>query len=505
MQSNYILEMQGITKRFPGVVALENVSFNLQKGEIHALIGENGAGKSTLMKILGGVYIPDGGSIHLEGEQVQFQTPRESLAHSINVIYQEFNLVPTLSVAENIFLGKELKSKNLLAVDRRTMELEAAKVMTKLGLLDFDCSVWVKYLSVAQQQLVEIAKAIYNNAKILVMDEPTAVLSPNETGLLFKLMRDLRSHGLSIIYISHRLSEILNLSDRVTVLRDGKFVVELENDRTKVHETDLVKYMVGRDLKDTFPMRDNVEFGDTILEVRNLTKKGMFSDISFSLRKGEILGFSGLIGAGRTEVMKALFGYYPIDSGEILVEGQQVHIRSVSDAIKHRIALIPEDRKREGLVLVLSMAQNMVLTSIDLVQRYGILQKKRFNKVVNTYIEELSIRPALPNRKIKDFSGGNQQKVVVAKWLSNNPHIVILDEPTRGIDVGAKVEIYKLINALAQSGLGVIFISSEQLEVIGMCDRVLVMHNGRISGEFERSQVSEEGLMAAAAGLGIVK
>ncbi len=337
------------------------------------------------------------------------------------------------------------------------------------------------------------------------MDEPTAVLSPNETGLLFKLMRDLRSHGLSIIYISHRLSEILDLSDRVTVLRDGKFVVELENDRTKVHETDLVKYMVGRDLKDTFPMRDNVEFGDTILEVRNLTKKGMFSDISFSLRKGEILGFSGLIGAGRTEVMKALFGYYPIDSGEILVEGQQVHIRSVSDAIKHRIALIPEDRKRDGLVLVLSMAQNMVLTSIDLVQRYGILLKKRLNKVVNTYIEELSIRPALPNRKIKDFSGGNQQKVVVAKWLSNNPHIVILDEPTRGIDVGAKVEIYKLINALAQSGLGVIFISSEQLEVIGMCDRVLVMHNGRISGEFERSQVSEEGLMAAAAGLGIVK
>lgn len=248
-------------------------------------------------------------------------------------------------------------------------------------------------------------------------------------------------------------------------------------------------------------MRENLEFGDTILEVKNLTKKGMFSDISFSLRKGEILGFSGLIGAGRTEVMKALFGYYPVDSGEIFVEGKEVHIRSVSDAIKHRIALIPEDRKREGLVLVLSMAQNMVLTSIDLVQRYGILIKKQFNKVVNSYIEELSIRPALPNRKIKDFSGGNQQKVVVAKWLSNNPHIVILDEPTRGIDVGAKVEIYKLINALAQSGLGVIFISSEQLEVIGMCDRVLVMHNGRMSGEFERSQVTEEGLMAAAAGL----
>lgn len=502
MQSDYILEMKGITKRFPGVVALENVSFNLKKGEIHALIGENGAGKSTLMKILGGVYIPDEGSIFLENEPVQFHTPRESLAHSISVIYQEFNLVPTLSVAENIFLGKELISKNRLAADRKTMEREAAKVMAKLGLSDFDCSVWVKHLSVAQQQLVEIAKAIYNNAKILVMDEPTAVLSPNETGLLFKLMRDLRSQGLSIIYISHRLSEILDLSDRVTVLRDGKFVIELENNRVKVHETDLVKYMVGRDLKDTFPARDNLEFGTTILEVRNLSKKGMFSDISFSLRKGEILGFSGLIGAGRTEVMKALFGYYPVDSGEILIEGKEVHIRSVSDAINHRIALIPEDRKREGLVLVLSMAQNIVLTSINLVQRYGVLLKKRFNKVVNSYIEELSIRPALPNRKIKDFSGGNQQKVVVAKWLSNNPHIVILDEPTRGIDVGAKVEIYKLINSLAQSGLGVIFISSEQLEVIGMCDRVLVMHNGRLSGEFERSQVTEEGLMAAAAGLG---
>lgn len=500
MKTTALLDMNGITKRFPGVVALDSVSFNLEQGEIHALIGENGAGKSTLMKILGGVYRPDEGEIILEGEEVTFQGPRDSLDHSISVIYQEFNLVATLSVSDNIFLGKELVASNHLSIDRRNMEKEASKVMEKLGLVDFDCSRLVRDLSIAQQQLVEIAKAIYNDAKILVMDEPTAVLSPNETGLLFTLIRDLRDRGLSIIYISHRLVEVLELSDRITVLRDGKFVVTLENKGREIHEEDLIKNMVGRDLRETFPQRKDVHFGETVLEVRSLTKKGMFSEVSFLLRSGEVLGFSGLVGAGRTEVMKAIFGYYPIDSGEILIDGKKVRIRSVSDAIAHHIALVPEDRKLEGLVLVLSMAENIILTSIHKVQRFGILLKKLVAKVVNGYIEDLAIRPALPNRRIKDFSGGNQQKVVIAKWLANNPRIIILDEPTRGIDVGAKFEIYKLIDELARSGLGVIFISSEQLEIIGMCDRVLVLHNGSVSGEFNREEVTEEGLMAAAAG-----
>ncbi|MFA5570544.1 MAG: sugar ABC transporter ATP-binding protein [Sphaerochaetaceae bacterium] len=503
MSESLVLEMRDITKRFPGVVALSSVSFNLKKQEIHALIGENGAGKSTLMKILGGVYSPDEGEIVLQGETTLFQNPRDAIAKSISVIYQEFNLVPTLSVAENIFLGKEVISKDHISLNRKEMETEAQQVMATLGLPDFDCSAWVRNLSVAQQQLVEIAKAIFNESKILVMDEPTAVLSPNETELLFNLMRELRDSGLSIIYISHRLSEIIELSDRITVLRDGQFVTELDNSKHNVTENSLVRYMVGRDLKDTYPIRDHVTFGQTMLEVKEISKKGMFSHVSFSLRQGEILGFSGLVGAGRTEVMKAIFGAYPIDEGTILIDGNEVNIRNIGDAITHRIALIPEDRKREGLVLVLSMAENSVLSSLKAVQRFGILIKRLLLSVVKKYTTELSIRPALPHRKIKHFSGGNQQKVVLAKWLANNPRIVILDEPTRGIDVGAKVEIYKLINELAEQGMGIIFISSEQLEVLGMCDRIIVMHNGTISGEFNRGEATEENLLAAASGLAI--
>jgi len=496
-----LLEMQSITKRFPGVLALDSVSFDLKMGEIHALIGENGAGKSTLMKVLGGVYQPEEGQILLEGEPVEFTSPRDALARSISVIYQEFNLVPTLSVAHNIFLGKELIGKGRIAADRRLMEREASKTMARLGMKGLDCSRLVRDLSIATQQLVEIAKAVYNDAKILVMDEPTAVLSPNETALLFTLMRDLQREGFSIIYISHRLSEVLDLADRITVLRDGKFVTTLDNHSHRVGERDLIRHMVGRDLQDIYPPREHVNVNETILEVKQLSKKGLFEDVSFSLARGEILGFSGLIGAGRSEVMKAIFGFDPADSGEILIDGKAVRIRSVGDAVRHRIALIPEDRKREGLSLVMTMAQNIVLASLQHVQRLGVISGREFAATTKRYIERLSIRPALPNRKIRDFSGGNQQKVVIAKWLANNPRIIILDEPTRGVDIGAKVEIYKLIHDLAEQGMAVIFISSEQLEVIGMCDRVLVMHNGRISGEFRREEVTEEALMAAAAGL----
>lgn len=501
MDHSTLLRMENITKYFPGVVALQSVSFDLNHGEIHALIGENGAGKSTLMKILGGVYAPDSGKIFLDGKTMHFSSPGDSIKNGISAIYQEFNLVPTLSVADNIFLGKELVKRNKIVADRKTMNSEASSVISKLGLSNLDSSRLVRELSVAQQQLVEIGKALYNKARILVMDEPTAVLSPTETRLLFDLITELRNEGLSIIYISHRLPEVLKIADRITILRDGTYITTMNNSVKTVTEEDLIKKMVGRDLENIYPDRHDVTFGETILEVRGLAKNGMFRNITFSLHKSEILGFSGLIGSGRTEIMKAIFGCYPVDAGEILVQGIPVKIKSIPDAINQGIALVPEDRKREALVLVLSLAQNVILAGVHHVQRFGILIKKLITNIISKYINDLGIRPPLPNRKIKDFSGGNQQKAVIAKWLANNPKIIILDEPTRGIDVGAKVEIYKLIDQLARSGLGVIFISSEQLEIIGMCDKVIVLHNGTISGEFDRREVNEERLMSAAAGL----
>jgi ribose transport system ATP-binding protein len=502
METAQLLNMEGISKSFPGVQALKEVSFELRQGEIHALIGENGAGKSTLMKILGGVYTPEEGTIYLEGEQVHFHSPSDAMRYGISVIYQEFNLVPTLSVAENIFLGKEQLKRRSATLDRRVMNREAAAVMAKLGLENFDASRSVRSLSVAQQQLVEIGKAVYNNARILVMDEPTAVLSQTETSLLFTLIRDLqKQHGLTVIYISHRLPEVLELSDRITILRDGEYVITYSNHDRQVTEDNLIQKMVGRSLSDIFPDRSGAVPGRTLLEVRNISKKGMFSDISFSLHEGEVLGFSGLIGAGRTEVMKALFGCYPIDSGEILIGGQSVRIRSIPEAVAAGIALVPEDRKQEGLLLSLSLSQNIILAAVRQVQQFGILVKRLVKSLTDSYIRKLDIRPALPNRAVKDFSGGNQQKAVIAKWLANKPSIIILDEPTRGVDVGAKVEIYRLIDDLARSGMGVIFISSEQLEVIGMCDRIIVLHNGRYSGEFRRQEATEERLLTAAAGL----
>jgi ABC-type sugar transport system ATPase subunit len=493
--------MENIHKSFPGVQALQSVSFDLLEGEVHSLVGENGAGKSTLMKILGGVYFPEEGQIFLDGNEINFKSPRDSMDNGVSVIYQEFNLVPTLTVAENIFLGKEYTKKLSKELDRKSMNRDASALMEKLGLPNFDCSRYVRKLSVAQQQMVEIAKAVFNKARILVMDEPSAVLSQTETDLLFALIQDLKTKGITIIYISHRLTEVLELSDRITVLRDGQFVITFDNHEKHITEDDLVNKMVGRDISDIYPDRSDVTFGEKILEVKDISKAGMFSHISFDLHAGEILGFSGLVGAGRTEVMKALFGSYSIDEGEVSIHGIPAKINSIPAAINHGLALVPEDRKGEGLILCLSMSQNMILSGIKKVQNFGVLLRKSINEMVGHYTEKLDIRPSLPNRKIKDFSGGNQQKVVIAKWLANNPKIMILDEPTRGVDVGAKVEIYKLIDELAKSGMGVIFVSSEQLEILGMCDRVFVLHNGEISGEFSKESATEELLLTAAAGL----
>lgn len=501
VNDDFVLRMKNITKTFPGVVALNDVSFNLKKGEIHALVGENGAGKSTLMKILGGVYTPDKGEIEIKGKPVTITCPHDAMDNKVSVIYQEFNLVPALSIAENLFLGKEIVKGTLKNLDKEEMIKQAENVMARLGIENIDCSQEVRNLSVAVQQLVEVGKAIFNNNDILVMDEPTAVLTENETKTLFKLVKGLKEKGISVIYISHRLEEVIELSDRITILRDGEFVSTLDNSNKSVSKDEIVRLMVGRSLKDYFPEKEDVNYDDTVLEVKNLTSKGLFENISFSLKKGEILGFAGLVGAGRTEIMKALFGSIKTDEGEIFLEGKKVSINSPSEAKRLGIGFVPEDRKREGVVLKMNLGENICLPNHDKINKFGHIFISKKRKLVDKFIKGLSIRPPLPERLVRDFSGGNQQKAVIAKWLAINPKVMILDEPTRGIDVGAKVEIYSIINKLAKEGVGIIVISSELLELMGICDRVIVIHEGSISGEFKKGSYDQEKIMRAAAGL----
>jgi len=501
MSKDIVLRMKNITKTFPGVVALNDVGFDLRKGEMHALVGENGAGKSTLMKVLGGVYVPDKGEIEINGKQVKITHPQDSLDNKISVIYQEFNLVPAMSIADNLFIGKEIACKGIKHLDKKEMLRQAQEVMAKLGLEKIDCSREVRSLSVAVQQLVEIGKAIFNNIDILVMDEPTAVLTEKESQTLFRLTKGLRDKGISIIYISHRIEEVIELSDRITVLRDGEYVATLDNDDKTVSKEDVVRLMVGRDLKDYFPEKKAEISKDSILEVKGLVKEGVFENINFNLRKGEILGFAGLVGAGRTEIMKALFGAMKIDKGEILLDGKKIDIHSPDAAKSMGIGFVPEDRKREGIVLKMNLGDNICLPNHDKVNKFGHIVKSKRKSLVDMFISKLSVKPPLPERVIKDFSGGNQQKAVIAKWLAINPKVIIMDEPTRGIDVGAKVEIYSIINSLADEGVGIIFVSSELLELMGMCDRVIVIHEGKITGEFKKGEYDQEKIMKAAAGL----
>jgi ribose transport system ATP-binding protein len=495
------LKMKNIRKSFPGVLALNKVSFDLIPGEVHSLVGENGAGKSTLMKVLGGAYIPDSGEMEIFGQTADIRFPADSMNLGISIIYQEFNLVPTLSIAENMFLGKERVKNKLGALNRREMEEEAAKVLSRLGMDHLDCSTRVSSLSVAQQQLVEIGKAIFNNARILVMDEPTAVLSINETESLFSLMRELKAEGIAIIYISHRLEEVLDLSDRITVLRDGEVICTMDNHDHQILEDDLVTNMVGRQLSDIFPLRPENASDKTVLEVEQLSKEDHFEDISFYVKEGEIVGFSGLVGAGRSEIMRALSGFYGYDKGCIYLNGDQISIRDTEHAISQGIVLVPEDRKREGLVLKMSLGENITLPNMKKISSWGHIKKSSKNKMINHYLEKLQVRPLLPDRAVKNFSGGNQQKAVIAKWLATNPKVIIFDEPTRGVDIGAKVEIYKLIDELARNGAAIVFISSEQMEVLGMCDRIYTVFDGKISSEFSRAEATQENLMRASAGI----
>ena len=493
---NPILEMNGITKTFPGVIALSDVSFNLYKGELHALVGENGAGKSTLMKILSGLYKADSGDLILRGEKVVSTGVREMIKHKVGVIYQELNLIPYLSVAENIFIGREPLNK-LGGIDWKKMRQLTKDLLTPFN-LDIDVNQKVISLGAAYQQIIEIAKALSLQADILVMDEPTAALTGNEVDKLFEIIAKLKGDGVSIIYISHRLEEVHHLADRISILRDGQHVITKK--RGEMTNDQMVKHMVGRVLEEQYPEYTSVP-GNPVLEVKNLTKKGICENLSFIARSGEIYGFVGLVGAGRTEIMQTIFGYRKKDSGEVLVNGQVVSIKSCKDAVLKGIGLIPEERKQQGLILGMSVFDNAALAVLDLYSRAGILKRKKITSEVHKMIDSMSIKTPSVRQLVKNLSGGNQQKVVLAKWFIRHCDVYIFDEPTRGIDVGAKVEIYKLMQNLAQRGAAVIMISSELPEIMHISDKVAIVFEGKIVKEFARGQLSEEEVMEYSLGL----
>jgi rhamnose transport system ATP-binding protein len=489
-----ILQLEHIHKSFAGVHALEDVSFELLPGEIHALVGENGAGKSTLVKVMTGVYQPDKGQIFFQGKPTTFPSTLAAHQHGIAAIYQDLNLFPDLNIAENIFMGHMPINPKTRAVDWSAMYQRSAEILQSLC-VDLNPKSRVLGLSIAQQQMVEIAKALSVNAKVVLMDEPTSTLTLRETDELFRIARQLRAAGTAIIFISHRLEEIFEIADRVTVLRDGHYVgTEKVGNMT---EADLIRMMVGRTLDRLFP-KEEVPIGEVMLKVEGLTKEGIFRDISFELHRGEILGLAGLVGARRTEVARAIFGVEPADSGTIRLENQSVDIKDPTDAMALGIAYIPEDRQQHGLVLPITLTQNITLPILERFTTYGWLNQQAERKTAQEFVHKLEVKAAGMWQKAQELSGGNQQKIVLGKWLATNPKILILDEPTHGIDVGTKATIHQLMSHLASEGLAILMISSELPEILGMSDRILVMCEGRLTGEFNRGDATQEKIMTAA-------
>ncbi|OAJ62493.1 D-xylose ABC transporter ATP-binding protein [Paraburkholderia ginsengiterrae] len=491
-----ILRLAGIGKRFPGVIALDGIHLDLRRGEVHAVCGENGAGKSTLMKIISGQYSPDEGTIRYRGEPVRFHSTSEAQAAGIAIIHQELNLVPHLTVAENLYLAREPKRGPF--VDSRRLNADAARCLARVG-LDVAPTTPVGALSIAQQQMVEIAKALSLDADVLIMDEPTSSLTESETVQLFRIIKELRAAGVAILYISHRLDEMAQIVDRVTVLRDGRHIST--DDFAALSVNDIVARMVGRPLEDAYPPRQSRPTGTVLLSARDLSRAGVFGPVSFELRKGEILGFAGLMGAGRTEVARAIFGADRLDSGTISLHGQPVTIRSPREAIRHGIAYLSEDRKQDGLALAMPVAANITLANVRGVSsRAGFLRFSEEAAVARRYVQELAIRTPSVDQIVRNLSGGNQQKVVISKWLYRGSKILFFDEPTRGIDVGAKFAIYGLMDRLAADGVGVVLISSELPELLGMTDRIAVFHEGRMTAILETKQTSQEEIMHFASG-----
>lgn len=492
-----ILEMKTISKSFPGVKALENVSLKAYGGKVLALLGENGAGKSTLMKILSGVYTKDSGQILVEGNEAIIQGIKSAERLGITIIHQELSVLPNLTVAENIFLGNEKFNKFSRRVNKAYIKELSKRFLDQIG-SKIDPDTFVKDVNVGDMQMIEIAKALTKNSKIIIMDEPTTALTDVETKSLFKVIRKLQQKGIAVIYISHRLDEIFEICDDITVLRDGKHIGDVET--SKVTKDELITMMVGRKLEEQYPYRKEDEV-KTILRVENLSLKGKVENVNLEVKAGEILGIAGLMGAGRTELAKTIFGEYSKTSGEIYIDGEKVNIKSPADAIGYGISYLSEDRKKEGLVLKMSVAQNMTLANLQNYQK-GVkkINRKAEIKDVDEYIKKLSIKTPNQNQIIKNLSGGNQQKVILAKWLMLSPKVLIIDEPTKGIDVGAKKEIYEVLNELKHMGKAVIMISSDMPEVIGVSDRVIVMHEGKITGELTRDEANQENIMKYAIG-----
>jgi len=494
--SRPLLAMRGIHKAFPGVKALDNVSLEVAPGEVVALVGENGAGKSTLIKILSGCYWADAGEIDLDGRRLARFSPQEAQAMGISVIYQEFNLALPLSVAENVFVGRQPRTP-FGTISFGRMRAETQRILDSLD-LPLDARRLVESLSVAEQQMVEIAKAISFKAHIIVMDEPTAALTEHETATLFSLVRRLRSQGVSVIYISHRLEEIFELADRVVVLRDGQNAGGLTIKEATVEK--IVRMMVGRDLKDMF-RKEPVPIGEPVLEVTGLTRAACkMQGVSLSVRAGEIVGLAGLVGAGRTEIARAIFGVDRADAGDIRIAGQPVSIQTPRDAIRAGLGFVTENRKEQGLFLIMAVRENMTAAGLGRISRYDFIKFAEERNLVDSFIKQLRIRTPSPEQQVQYLSGGNQQKVVLGRWLALRPKVLILDEPTRGIDVGAKTEIYGLMIELARQGVGILMISSELPEILGMSDRVLVVREGTLAGELSRAEATQESIIHLATG-----
>ncbi|MEH7127489.1 sugar ABC transporter ATP-binding protein [Neobacillus drentensis] len=491
-----VIEMKGISKAFSGNRVLDQVDFQLLRGEIHALMGENGAGKSTLIKILTGIYERDAGKVFIKGKEVHFKNPKEAEQMGIAVIHQELNIIPYLTVYENMFLGKELTVGRFGITRDKEMKKKTKEYLDRLG-IEIDPNTEAGNLSVGQQQMIEIARAVAANTEVLIMDEPTAALTDREIEALFKVIDSLKKQGVGIVYISHRMEEIFQICDRISVLRDGQFIDSKEVAKTNFDE--IVKLMVGRQLGERFPER-NTKIGQERFKVENLTSKGSFENISFSVHQGEIVGVAGLMGAGRSEIMQAIFGYRALDGGKMFIDGKEVTIKSPYEAITAGIAFVTEDRKSQGLILDLSVRENLSITTLDKISNKSVVSSKTEISLVNEMIEKLHVKTSGREISVKSLSGGNQQKIVIGKWLGIHPKILILDEPTRGVDVGAKKEIYQLMNDLTKQGVSIIMVSSELPEILGMSDRVLVIHEGKLANVLNKSEATQENIMQSATG-----
>ncbi|MEY9625817.1 sugar ABC transporter ATP-binding protein [Sinorhizobium fredii] len=493
--AEYLLTAEGVRKEFPGVVALDDVEFKLKRGTVHALMGENGAGKSTLMKILAGIYHPDQGEVKLRGVDIQLKSPLDALENGIAMIHQELNLMPFMTVAENIWIRREPKNR-FGFVDHGEMHRMTAKLFARLK-INIDPEIEVRHLSVASRQMVEIAKAVSYESDVLIMDEPTSALTEREVAHLFEIIRDLRSQGIGIVYITHKMNELFEIADEFSVFRDGKYIGTHAS--SQVTRDDIIRMMVGREITQMFP-KEEVPIGDVVLSVKNLTLNGVFQDVSFDVRAGEILGVAGLVGSGRSNVAETLFGVTPASSGTIAIDGKELVIDNPNTAIRNRMAFLTEDRKDTGCLLILDILENMQVAVLqDRFVKRGFVSEKEITAACEEMSRKLRVKTPNLQERIENLSGGNQQKVLIGRWLLTNPHILILDEPTRGIDVGAKAEIHRLVTELARNGVAVIMISSEMPEVLGMSDRIMVMHEGRVTGFLDRAEATQIKVMELAA------